>query len=43
MDDTDGALCPPTRLYRNPETPLVADFIGGANVVKGAVSDCNSS
>lgn len=28
----------PTRLYRRPETPFVADFIGGANVVKGAVS-----
>jgi putative spermidine/putrescine transport system ATP-binding protein len=28
----------PTRLYRNPETPFVADFIGGANVIKGAVA-----
>ncbi|MET2832910.1 ABC transporter ATP-binding protein [Mesorhizobium shangrilense] len=28
----------PTRLYRNPETPFVANFIGGANVIKGAVS-----
>jgi putative spermidine/putrescine transport system ATP-binding protein len=28
----------PTRLYRQPETPFVADFIGGANVVKGTVS-----
>lgn len=28
----------PTRLYRSPETPFVADFIGGANVVKGTVS-----
>jgi putative spermidine/putrescine transport system ATP-binding protein len=28
----------PTRLYRCPETPFVADFIGGANVIKGAVS-----
>jgi putative spermidine/putrescine transport system ATP-binding protein len=28
----------PTRLYRNPETPFVADFIGGANVIKGAAS-----
>ena len=28
----------PTRLYRQPETPFVADFIGGANVVRGAVS-----
>ena len=26
----------PTRLYRSPETPFVADFIGGANVIKGA-------
>ena len=29
----------PARLYRNPETPFVADFIGGANVVRGVVSD----
>jgi putative spermidine/putrescine transport system ATP-binding protein len=28
----------PTRLYRQPETPFVADFIGGANVVRGAVA-----
>ena len=28
----------PTRLYRAPETPFVADFIGGANVVHGAVA-----
>nr|WP_245181767.1 ABC transporter ATP-binding protein [Sinorhizobium mexicanum] len=28
----------PTRLYRNPETAFVADFIGGANVIKGAVA-----
>ena len=28
----------PTRLYRNPETPFVADFIGGANVLRGEVA-----
>jgi putative spermidine/putrescine transport system ATP-binding protein len=28
----------PARLYRNPETPFVANFIGGANVVRGTVS-----
>jgi putative spermidine/putrescine transport system ATP-binding protein len=28
----------PTRLYRQPETPFVADFIGGANVVRGSVA-----
>ncbi len=28
----------PSRLYRNPETPFVADFIGGANVIQGQVS-----
>jgi len=27
----------PNRLYHNPETPFVADFIGGANVIKGVV------
>ncbi|WP_296745426.1 ABC transporter ATP-binding protein [Mesorhizobium sp.] len=27
----------PTRLYRNPQTAFVADFIGGANVVRGKV------
>jgi putative spermidine/putrescine transport system ATP-binding protein len=28
----------PARLYRHPETPFVADFIGGANVIKGTAS-----
>jgi putative spermidine/putrescine transport system ATP-binding protein len=26
----------PTQLYRKPETPFVAEFIGGANVIRGA-------
>ncbi|HEX9448004.1 MAG TPA: ABC transporter ATP-binding protein [Dongiaceae bacterium] len=28
----------PSRLYRYPETPFVADFIGGANVIRGQIN-----
>jgi ABC-type Fe3+/spermidine/putrescine transport system ATPase subunit len=32
-------LAPPGELYANPATPFVAGFVGGANVVDGAVQD----